>query len=195
MADLFSTAIDETVTAGWSIPLGAVRRLEDMGDGTNAEVTLARPTAEARVLSGQLFLAGTGNLTLSVAGNVRMVLQNPAGSGKSLYIVKLDAFATAVGFAELLVNPTAGVPTAARPVNNAMFGALTAAVGLLFADTSAATALSGGVDSGVSVGVGNNNLTSYPLPPLVVPPGVSLGLALPFTGSANATVNLFWYEV
>lgn len=146
------------------------------------------------VLSGQVFLSGTGELTLSVAGNVRMVLQNPAGSGKQLYVEKLDVFSSAVGFAELLVNPTAGVPTAVRPANNVNFGSAAVAVGRVLADTSATTALSGGIDSGVSVGVGVNVLTRYELAPIIVPPGVSLGIQLPFTGAANASVNIYWLE-
>lgn len=151
-------------------------------------------TIEAEAVSGELFLAGSGELALSVAGNVRLLLENPAASGKTLYVVRLDSFATAASFAELLVNPTAGLPAAERVANNVNLGSAIAAVGKVFADTSATTALSGGVDTGVSVGVGANVATPHPLPPLILPPGSSLGLALPFTGAANASVNVYWYE-
>lgn len=160
---------------------------------STALVTPITGTVETKVAAGDVFLSGTGEMTLSVAGNVRMLLSNPAGATKQLYLYKLDVFASAIGYAELFVNPTV-VPTVARRVNNVNFGSGVTAFGVIYADTNTTTALSGGIDSGISVGAAPNILTVYNLPPIVIPPGVSLGLQLPFTGAATATVNAFWWE-
>lgn len=164
--------------------------------GKPDEVAFSPHPGVLATLEGEMFFGGTGELTLTVAGNVRVVLSNPATSGLTCYVVRFDALSTAVGFAELLVNPTAGVPTAARPINPANLGSGRAAKAQLFSDTNSTTALSGGVDSGVSIGIGSNSLQRYDLmdTPLIVPPGAMLGVALPFSGTATATFNLWWFE-
>lgn len=193
MADLFLSLPVELYSSIPTTPNSSVKRLRDQGDGTVAEVVSTAPGPNQAV-DGIMFLAGSGDLALAVAGNLSLTLQNPTGSGKSLYVTRLDVFATATGFAELLVNPTAGLPTVQRRVNNVNFGSSTVSVAVVMADTSTTTAMSGGIDSGVSVGAGVNALATYELPPMVIPPGVTLGLALPFTGAASASVNLYWYE-
>lgn len=164
------------------------------GSGSATLSSGSLPTLQAQASNGEAFLGGTGMLTLTVAGNVRMLLSNPTGSGKTMYVSKLDVFSSAVGFGELFVNPTVGLPTVLMKSNNVYFGYPTTAVGTLHADTSTTTALSGGVDAGVSIGVGSNALTVYQLPPIIIPAGVSLGIQLPFTGAANASVNAYWWE-
>lgn len=164
--------------------------------GAASEIAYSPHPGALAALEGEMFFGGTGELILSLAGNVRVVLANPAASGITLYVVRLDALSTAVGFAELFVNPTAGVPTVIRPINPANFGSGRAAKAQLFSDTNATTALGGGTDSGVSIGVGSNSLQRYELAdtPLIVPPGVTMGVALPFSGAANATFNVWWFE-
>jgi hypothetical protein len=165
------------------------------GTAGNPLNSAAQATLEGHAIGGTAFLTGTGNIAMSVAGNVRMTISNPAGSGKTVYIVRLSAFATAAAFGELLINPTAGLPVAARAVNNLLVGSAVAAVAQVKVDQSATTALSGGTDTGVAFAVPNGTMHIAELPPLVIPPGVTLGIAVPFAGAANASVNVYHYEV
>lgn len=148
------------------------------------------------VRSGQLFLAGTGQLSLTAAGNARLTLQNPANSGKTLYVYRLGIYSTSSSFAELLVNPTTGLPaSAARPNNNLYIGNPTTAVAVLKGDTNLTTALGGGTDSGVALGFGANVREEIDFNPLmIVPPGVTVGFQIAFTGAATLACTLYWVE-
>lgn len=170
--------------------------------GSNLGGSLASPfvvtnQVSALASSGSVFLAGTGNLALTVAGNARLAFANPSGSGKTAFVFALSIMATASGFGELYVNPTAGVPTATRPANNVYIGNPAAAVCVVTADTNATTALSGGTDSGVAIGIAANTHETFlsDLPPLVVPAGITLGINVPFSATtSNTSVNVYWFE-
>lgn len=147
------------------------------------------------IQAGELFLAGSGELSLTVAGNARITVQNPSTSTKNVYIYRLDIFSSMAGFAELFVNPTTGLPSGVRPNNNLLIGNSTTANAIINADTNSTTALSGGTNTGVSIGAGANVLTSYPFNPLmIIPPSVTVGVNVPFTGSANISINILWQE-
>lgn len=149
----------------------------------------------ARVAAGQFNLASSGRVTLAAAGNLRAVMQNPAGSGKTLSVVRLAAFTTATGYGSLYVNPTVGVPvTAARPAMNAVIGGGVPAVATLRVDTNLTVALGGGTDTGIVVGLPAGARTSLDFPPLIITPGVTLGINVPFTGAADATLSVYWFE-
>lgn len=117
-------------------------------DGTSSLVAQAITPVGAATNAQTVFLAGSGNQALSVAGNFRIAVVNPAGSGKTLHIFKFDSYATASGMGELYVGtPLAaltGVPTAARRINNVAFGSGVASVAQVYADTNTTTALGGG---------------------------------------------------
>lgn len=143
----------------------------------------------------RFYWAGTGKLDLAVAGNVRAVLQNPAGSGRNIYVARVTGLATGTAWANVYLNPSVGVPTAAaRPVNNAVLGAATSPVGIIRVDTDTTTALSGGVDTGVVLGIPANNRFSIDLAPFVVAPGVSLGFNDAFAGAASVAMSIYWWE-
>lgn len=152
------------------------------------------------IVNQNVYLVGSGNQALSAAGNFRIVIENPVGSAKILHIFKLDSYSSAAGFGELLVGAPgvalAGLPTTARTINNVYFGSANSSVAKVFADTNLTTALSGGIDSGISIGVSAGTVTSYlvDIPELQLQPGFSLGINVPFTGAANVSLNLFWYE-
>lgn len=170
-------------------------RVREIGGGAVAEEVLALPGHAARVGTGRFYMAGTGKLDLTVAGNVRAVIENPAGSGRTVNVVRMAGLATGVGWADLFVNPTTGLPaTAARPVTNAIVGGGQAPVAVVRADTSAVTALGGGTATGVTLGVPSGARFSLDLPPLVLAPGVSLGVNDAFAGSASLALSVYWFE-
>lgn len=140
------------------------------------------------------FIVDTGHLTLSVAGNLRVLFANPAGSGKVAYIQRIAGLSTSLAWAPMYVNPTAGLPAASMTPANVRVGGPASAC-TFQADTSATTALSGGSNTGLVIAAPANARFAVDLPaPFEVPPGVSLGINVPFTGSADVAFALYFFE-
>ena len=169
------------------------KRLQEIKPGEHAPEVYTVNAVTAAVAQQRFFLAGSGRLTLGVAGNIRCRLANPAGSGRNMVLARLVAMATVVGWAELRLNPTTGLPAGARTPFNAILGGA-AASGTMEADTNTVTALGGGTLLSPVVGVPPNTRISLDLPPLVLAPGVSLGINVPIAGAGDATVSAYWFE-
>lgn len=170
-------------------------RWQEIAVGEFAPEVYTVNAVTAAVAKQKFFLAGTGPLTLTVAGNARATIQNPAGSGVNVFLARLSVFSNAAGEANLFVNPTAGLPaTAPRPHLNAIVGAPGAAA-VIRADTDATTALSGGTDPGVALAFGASDRISVDLPPLILSPGVTLGINIPISATASRTLAaVYWFE-
>lgn len=147
------------------------------------------------IASGRFYMVGSGRMSLSVAGNVRALIANPAESGRIIGIAGIVVFGTATSWANIYKNPTAGLPAAAaRPVTNALVGPPTEpAVVQVTADTDATVALSGGTDTGVVMGSGGGNRETVTAP-FQLWPGQSLGFNVPFAGAADATLTAWVAE-
>lgn len=170
------------------------RRFQEIKPGEFAEEVYTVSAVTAAVAQQRFFLAGSGRLSLSVAGNVRATIANPADSGRNMFLARLVSFGTGTAWATLLVNPTTGLPvTPARPHLNAIAGA-PGGVGVLKVDTDAATPLGGGVDTGIVLGSGANTRNPVDLPPIILAPGVTLGINVPFAGAADIALSLYWLE-
>lgn len=170
------------------------RRTDPLPAGAN-NIGFTSPSASQKVGQGKFFLAGSGRLTLSVAGNIRALFSNPVGSGKTISIVRMAGFTTQTGYASILLNPTAGLPEGTpRPALNGVAGGGVPRVGVLLVDTNATTPMSGGVDTGIVLGMPGGARTSIDLPPIVLAAGVSLGINVPFAGAADATLSIYWIE-
>lgn len=153
------------------------------------------PTTSLKVGQGRFFLSSTGKLVLAAAGNLRVTVQNPAGSNKIINIVRVSGMATGTGWAEILLNPTSGLPTATkRPAMNAVAGGGLAPVAVLRNDTDTTVPLSGGADTGLVLGIPANARFSLDMPPLILAPGATIGLNVPFAGAAEAAMSLYWFE-
>jgi hypothetical protein len=162
--------------------------------GRNPDGTVfAASFVEQAAREGRAFVASTGRTTLSVAGNFRATLTNPAGSGRNLLVYRWSSMATNVGFARIRVNPTTGLPATVRPSSAQLVGGA-AAVGVLRSDTDATVALAGGTDTGIDIGIPPNGRTVLDFPPMIVPPGNLLGVNVPFTGAADSVLTLYWVE-
>lgn len=171
-------------------------RLQEIATGEFAPEVYVHNDVTAAVAKGKQFTAGTGPLVLTVAGNIRATVSNPAGSGVNMFIFRLVWFANAMGEAALFVNPTAGLPaTAARPVLSAVVVGGGTALGQVKADTDATTQLSGGTNTGISIGLGANVREVVDLPPLVLVPGTTLGINVPISAtSSRALMSVLWFE-
>lgn len=164
-------------------------------DGT--VYTLPVTTAPAELAGmGRAFLVGSGRMSLSVAGNVRGLVENPVGAGVTSIVVGISVFGTGVAWSTVFLNPTTGVPTTPnRPHLNGIIGGGYPRQTIMRVDTSATEALSG-TETGIVIGSGSGNRAEPDLAfPLVMQPGVSLGINVPFAGAADASFNLEIVEV
>lgn len=173
---------------------GTYRRFQELSGGVLIPETVAVSPVSLALGDQRFFLAGSGRLTLAVAGNVRALIRNPAGSGRTVYIARVVIFGTGTSWSSLYVNPTAGLPTTTRTRVNAVFGSSVTAVAEVLIDTNTTTALSGGSDTGITVGSPANIRTVVDLPPFVLSPGVALGINGPFTGAADVAMSIYWWE-
>ncbi len=153
------------------------------------------PSTAQDVANGRFFLSGTGRLSLAAAGNVRCTIQNPVGSGKTISIIRIAGLSTGTGWASLYVNPTNGLPVPARIVSNAVMGGGLPPIGVVRADVDLATPLSGGLDTGLVLGIPANSRVSIDGPPFVLGQGVTLGINIPFAGAADAALSVYWREL
>jgi hypothetical protein len=187
-------------------PSGAgswLHRQHQTAPGEYAPEVYARDAWSAAIGNGQGYLVGSGRVELSVAGNVRALISNPAsnangnpdGSHRIVTVVGLSAFGTGTAWADIYENPTAGLPTTAiRPrwrMNSAVGDAGTVEVRV---DTSATTALSGGADTGMVLGLPNGNRSDIRPIGKVILPGQSIGVNVPFAGAASEAFNLYIVE-
>lgn len=179
-------------------------RYVDMGDGSFAvastikgNVTTAQEKAQALKAAEQakVYFAGSGRLSLSVAGHIRGTLANPADATNNIHILRLAGLGSSLTWANLLYNPTSGLPaSAARRVNNNILSQPGDAT-LMKVDTDATVPLGGGTDLGTTLGLpaGARFQLDFTIP-IVIPPGGSLGIAIPFTGAADAAFSVYWYR-
>lgn len=176
-----------------STSIGSSRREQEVAPGEFAPEMYVRDVWSAGIANGRAFIVGSGHLTLSLAGSVRGLISNPVGSTVGLTVVGMTAFATAVGWAQLILNPTTGLPALTRP-GLALNPAPQVRQSQVGADTNTTTALGGGTDTGVIIGLpGGSRIQVSPIG-LVLAPGMSLGLQIPFTGSADAEFALYLVE-
>lgn len=149
-----------------------------------------RATAIARE---RYFVAGSGRLTLGVAGNIRCLLSNPAGSEREMWIERLVVTATVTGWAQVRRSPTTGLPATLRTSHNAVLDGAPATC-TMHADTDATTAIGGGTLLSDTPGIPANTRVSIEMPPLVLRPGVTLGFNVPIGGAGDASLSAYWFE-
>lgn len=174
----------------------AYDRLRDIGGSILAAEAVALPAHAPYVAQGRFLISSTGRLTLTLAGNVRVTIANPAGSGRNLNLLRLAGMATAVAFGSTFLNPSTGIPaTAIRPRLNAIVGGGDPGVGQVRADTNTTAMAAGtGTDLGISLGFGSGQRTQIDLPPLVLTPGQTLGVNVSFAGAGDVEAAAYWYE-
>jgi hypothetical protein len=93
------------------------------------------------------------------------------------------------------VDPEAGLPIVTPTVSNALLVGASASTAQIGFDIHTTVALAGGVDLGLVVGLPEGSRVAIDLPPLILPPGHSFGLEVPFSAEADFTASLYWIEV
>lgn len=171
------------------------QKLQETAPGVFAEEAYAHNAWTAAVGNGHAYIVGTGRISLSVAGNVRATIANPAGNTRAVTLLAISSFGTGTSWGTIYENPTTGLPaTAVRPrwrMNPTAGDGGTAEVRV---DTDATIALSGGTEVGVVLGLPSGARSEIgPVGKLILP-GQVLGVAVPFAGAADVSVNLYLVE-
>lgn len=168
-------------------------RMQEVAAGEFAPEMYVRDAWSAAVALGRAYILGTGRLQLTVAGNARVLITNPAGSGVLSTIVAIGGLASATAWATTTRNPTVGLPTT-NPGQllrmNAQAGV--APVTQVLADTNTTTALGGGT-AGPTLGIPGGSRVALQLG-LVLAPGESLGLNDAFAGAADFAGSVYVVE-
>lgn len=171
------------------------QKLQETAPGVFAEEAFAHNSWSAAIGNGHAYLIGSGRISLSVAGNVRALISNPAGNTRGVVLLAVSSFGSGTSWATLYENPTVGLPAAAvRPrwrLNPTAGDAGTVEVSV---DVDTTVALSGGTDTGIVLGLpGNSRSEIGPVGKLILP-GQSIGVAVPFAGAADVAFNLYITE-
>lgn len=187
----------------WTQDGGLTRRMQEVAPGEFADEVYARDAWSAAISLGKAYIIGSGRISLSVAGNVRGLLANPVanananpdGSHRRIIVLGLSSFGTGTGWATIYNDPTTGLPaTAVRPRWRMNPYAGDVGTAEMQVDTNATTALSGGTDTGVVIGLPPNAREEMRPIGRVIAPGASLGINIPFAGAADASFNLYVVE-
>lgn len=148
-----------------------------------------------KINEGKGFFTGTGRVTLTAAGNFRVTMENPAGSGKTVYIYAIVGIngAGSMAWADIRMNPTTGLPAeVATPRNNILGGGL-APVHLAKHDTNLTTPIGGGtLINSIGIPAGSRTVVSGSL--FVLPQGVMMSFNVAFAGAADTDVTVYLYE-
>lgn len=170
-------------------------RMQEVATDEYAQEVYVRDAWSAGIGLGRAYIVSTGRIALAVAGNLRATIENPATNTRTATILGWVSFATATGWPNIRYMPTTGLPaTAPRPHLrlNRHRGDPTNI--LLRVDTDATVALSGGEDTGVVLGSpGGSRVEVKPLG-LILAPGETYGVNVPFAGAADATMAIYVTE-
>lgn len=155
--------------------------------------TIITTQANALGVAGLSYIHSSGNLPLSLAGNIRFLFQNPAGSGVMSNITAMAAFSSLANaiLPMMYLNPTAGVPTTKGFATNVFLGGAQPKC-QVFADSNLTTALSGGTQLlPFQIPQGR---TVYSQLSMYLSPGQSLGVAIPVLAAGTVEVSVYSNE-
>lgn len=171
-------------------------------------VTVTNPFVVG-VSQDKIRLAGSGRVSLSLSGNLRCLVSNSrftddgSTNGKSVALMRVAVFTTAVGWGSVIMNPGSGAPglAARRTKLSALIAGQQGVVGSvptledpmdIRVDTNTTVPLGGGVDTGIVFGLPAGARTTLDLPPLILGPGQAIGINVPFAGAADVSLSIYW---
>lgn len=168
-----------------------VTSLPALAAGSNV-IGAAQTQIEAAVAGGYSYGASVIASLTVLSGNQRVLISNPNGSGKTLYIYSIIVASTnaALLTASVFKNPTV-VPSTGITIQN-MLIAGSAGVGTMAADGSG-TALSGGT-AWVNLDIGVTGRAQVLPSPIAIPPNNSVGINIPYVATVTSDVTILWYE-
>jgi hypothetical protein len=169
------------------------RRFQEVAPGEYAAEMYVHDAWSAAKGNGRAYIVSTGRVALSVAGNMRILIENPLAA--PLTVLGMAGMATAAAWATVYRNPTTGLPTSApRPhlrVNPLAGQAMSA---LVRVDVDATVALAGGENTGELIGLPGGTRYQIPVFGVLIPPAQTLGVNVPFAGAADVSSTLYLVE-
>ena len=189
-----ATEAAQTVTNGYMQTMsGAMIAMAGSMAGVTSNTAA---TLETRVKAGTAYIASVGKLTLSLGIlNMKATIENPSGSGKTLYVYALEVAqdGLALAWPSLLLNPTTNKPggTAGTSKFNQNPGSANTTVALIKSAVEAST-MSGGTDLGaIPIPTGRQVYRDHIY---VLPPGTTLGMNLVGSIGLNGMIRAFYWE-
>lgn len=181
-----------------SVSQTSLSNLESTFDGTNL-LGYVSSDAVRRSALGQVYLGTTDVLNAGLGESIRATIENPAGSGVNILLVRLVATSEGAGqvvTSDTYINPDTNVPTTSFTPFNTLVGG-PAANGVFKADTGAGN-MSGGTLTDLHIALGGSReRTEISLDaPVIVTPGVTLGIDIPLgaTQTTNGAFAAYWIE-
>lgn len=173
---------------------GVNRRDQEVAPGEFAQEVYVRDAWSAAIGLGRAYIIGTGRISLSVAGNLRALIRNPS-TDTVVTVLGLSGLSTATGWPEIIEEPTTGLP-AGTPRPHLRMNPLAGvpAITEVTADTDATVALGGGTATGVVLGTPSGNRIDIRPLGLVLGPGMSRGINVPFAGAADVALAAYITE-
>lgn len=182
-----------TYTTAQTSPLSLTTAGALRVDGS-AALQKIQSQAEYNVRAGNAYIASTGvQAATAILGNFRITFQNPNGSGKTIYIYAIISEGTngTLVFASAFATPTTGLPSSSVASANLAFNGASA-VAVIKADVNA-TALSGGTNF-ATIGISPNTRSVIKESLFKIPANTLIGINVPFLGTVNANLTVYWWE-
>lgn len=178
-----SAALDRLTTLRDTV----FRRTDPLVTGANV-IGYTIDSMVRKLEDGKVFVAG-GKVNLTAAQTGTVSISNPVGSGKTVFVTRLELAADSNMDATYTMNP-ATVPGAAAAATNLNQGSATAAVGVVKAAVGSVT---GGTTMSPVTRLGAN--ATVPRDTLIaLPPGKSYAVAVTAGVTAAFYAYLRWYE-
>lgn len=177
-------------------------RFRTKADGTFAQTVFTTSAPIEALQSQRAYVASTGRVTLTAAGNFRVYFENPASSARNIVVTSLAAIDSGpLGWADLIINPTTGIPAeiaanVLTPLNAVILAAdnAPASLAIMRRDTDLTVPLGGGRVA-LQLGIpGGGARTVFGQGGFVITPGSKLGINVAFAGAADAAMSVYYYE-
>ena len=144
----------------------------------------------------------TNPLPPNVANRLNHTVENPAGSGKNVFLTRLEVSSNVGGqFPKIYRDPTGNLPTTAQKIFNANLSITSSPVTLIKADMTAQVSQSAGEYTGGSFigyagGPGSTLGGEFQVtfPPFFLPPGKTFGITTRYLNAVTLWLVAEWFE-
>lgn len=147
---------------------------------------------------GQTYMASTGRIELSAAGNLRAMMSNPSSSGRVVHLYKIISASSAAAaayagvFYGTTASPLTGQPTSAERRAGSMYLGKANSSAIIKADTDITVQLSG--EASDLVLAASPGRTEIGFAPIIIEPGRMIGMNVAFAGAATVVLTVSWWE-
>lgn len=144
---------------------------------------------------GRYYLAGTGLVNPVAATGLVIVMENPANSGRHMYVDTFIIYSSLEVALHPIVNPIVlGLTLSPRAAVNTLMSSTNEATGT-FKTGTGAIAVGNSIQLSSAIVIPAGWKDRIELPPYVLPPGTKLGINVPRVASGHKfSLNAYWWE-